>query len=132
METAYGSNAPEKFRAFPGGVFPLYHVLADVAAFVNGQIVPSKSSQPLSVDGMILRQGDRTCILLANLTDSPQQVVVQDLPAQVTVRLLDETNAERAMQTPEEWRGARGAGHKTVAGVLTLDLRPYALARIDG
>jgi D-apionolactonase len=132
METAYGSNVPEKFRAFPGGVFPLYHIFADVGEFAAGEIVLSKSSQPLGVNGLILRQADRSRVLLANLTDSPQQVELTGLPAQVQVRLLDETNAEAAMQAPEEWRRVRGEGRSTADGVLTLDLRPYAIARIDG
>jgi hypothetical protein len=131
METAYGSNVPEKFHSFPGGVFPMYHVFADVAEFAGGQIVPTKSSQPLSVEGLILRQGERQRVLLANVTDTPQQVAVAGLPAGVQVRLLDETNAEQAMQAPEEWRGEGSANYATVAGVLTLELRPYAVARID-
>lgn len=132
MATAYGSTVPEKFRAFPGGVFPMYHVFADVAEFADGEIMPSKSSQPLSVDGLILRLGERICVLLTNLTDSPQQVTIQGLPAQVAVRLLDEINAEQAMQAPEEWRSLAGAEWSTSGGTLTLALRPYAFARIDG
>lgn len=132
METAYGSNVPEKFRSFPGSVFPMYHVFADVADFAGGEIVPTQSSQPLSVEGLLVRRGDRRRVLLANVTDSPQQVTVTDLPAQVQVRLLDETNAKQAMQTPEEWRDSDNPSYATVDGMLTLALPPYAVARIDG
>lgn len=132
METAYGSPVREKFRAFPGGVFPLYHVFADVGEFVGGEVIPTTSSQTLQVDGLALHLPGRLRLLLANLTPEPQQVVVEGLPGLVQVRALDETNAEQAMQAPEEFRSSAGESFATTNGQLTLTLRPYAVARVDG
>jgi hypothetical protein len=131
METAAGSPLPDKFHSFPGGVFPLYHVLADVGEFAQGEVIPATSSEPLRVDGLVLHQDGRQRVLLANLSDRPQQVRIEGLPAQVQVRRLDETNAEQAMQSPETFRAQGGEPVSVQEGVLTLTLLPYAIARID-
>ncbi len=47
---------------------------ADLAAFSGGEVLASNSSQPLVVDGVVLRKGSRQRILLANLTGQPQVV----------------------------------------------------------
>lgn len=131
METEAGSPAPEKFQSLPGAVFPLYHVLADVGEFAGGEVLPAWSSQSLRVDGLALRQDGRMRVLVANLSADPQQVTVQNLPEQVRVRILDETNAEAAMQNPEEFRAQAGEWVPTAAGSLSLRLLPYAVARLE-
>ena len=62
METANGSPLPEKFRSLPGAVFPLYHILADVGEFAGGEVLVSKSSDPLKVEGIALRKNGETRI----------------------------------------------------------------------
>jgi hypothetical protein len=56
--------------------FPVFDLLAGIAEFAGGEIVLTRSSQPLSVEALALRKGGRTRLLLANFTDSPQQVEV--------------------------------------------------------
>jgi hypothetical protein len=131
METAAGSPLPDKFPSPLGAVFPLYHVLADVGEFVGGEVVPARSSQPLQVDGLALHKGGRTRLILANLSAEVQHVTISNLPAQVRVRLLDETNVLAAMQSPDEFRRQAGDLQSGLAGKLQLQLRPYAVARID-
>lgn len=131
METEAGSPLPDKFPSLPGEVFPLYHVLADVGEFAGGRVFPSRSSQPLRVEGLVLRRDNRTRILLANLSPDPQPVTIKPLPAGVHVRVLDESNAETARQAPETFRQQPGEFTRTAAGGLQLRLAPYALARID-
>jgi hypothetical protein len=84
------------------------------------------------VDGLALRKGDKTRVLLANLGAEPQRVRVGDLSGRVWVRLLDEGNAEDAMRSPEAFRAEKGELVRTVGGVLELELLPYGIARIDG
>jgi hypothetical protein len=131
METEAGSPIPDKFPSLPGAVFPLYHVLADVGELAGGEVLPTRSSQPLQVDGLALRQENRLRVVLANLSPEPQQVLVQNLGQQVRVRTLDETNAEEAMQNPEAFRAQAGELVPTSAGTLSLRLRPYAIARLE-
>lgn len=131
METADGSPLPEKFHSIPSGVFPLYHIFADVGEFAGGDVVPAQSSEPLSIDGLVLHRGGRMRVLLANLTDEPHSVHVSGLSERVQIRILDETNAETAMREPEACRATGGAMTATSGGDLVLDLNPYAVATID-
>ncbi|MYE88743.1 hypothetical protein F4X33_07100 [Candidatus Poribacteria bacterium] len=131
METATGSPLPEKFRSLPGGVFPLYHILADVGEFAGGEVLVSKSSDPLKVEGVALRKNGKTRTLLANLTPEPQQVNVQNLSDTVRVRHLNETNAHDAMASPETFRAETGELLQTTNNTLELNLLPYAIAQID-
>ena len=131
MERAGGSPLPEKFRSLPGTVFPLYHVFADVGEFAGGEVLVSKSSDPLKVEGIVLRKNGKTRTLLANLTSDSQQVRVRNLTGTVRVRHLDETNAQYAMASPEAFRAETGELVGDAEGTLELDLLPYAIAQID-
>jgi hypothetical protein len=131
METENGSPLPEAFHSIPGCVFPVYHVLADVNELKGGKIVPSKSSDNLRVDGLVLHKDGLTRIMVANLTESPQSVALQGVTGRVCVRQLNNSNAEEAMRSPEEHRAAAGDSVETVSGSLDLDLLPYAIVRVD-
>ena len=131
MERVGGSPLPEKFRSLPGAVFPLYHVLADVGEFAGGEVLVSKSSDPLKVEGIVLRKNGKTRTLLANLTSDSQQVRVRNLTGTVRVRHLDETNAQSAMASPEAFRAETGELVGDAEGTLELNLLPYAIAQID-
>jgi len=131
METAAGSPVPGRFPSIPSGVFPLYHVLADIGEFRGGQVIASSSSNPLAVECLVLRKKNRTRVLLANPTSKPQVARIRGLSGTARVKLLDETNAVDAMTEPEKYRPAQGETRKPVAGALEVELRPCALARID-
>ena len=133
METATGSPVPDKFVSIPGGVYPVYHVLADVGEFGGGQVIASRSADRLAVDGLALRRGDEVRVLLANLTDQAQRVVVQGAFAgDVRLRQLDAANAEMAMRQPEAYRGALPESRVASAAGLPLELPPYAVVCVDG
>jgi len=131
MEIEAGAPAPEKFRSIPGSVFPLYHMLADVGEFAGGEIIPTTSSDALKVDGLALRKDGQTRVLLANLSSETQQASVQNLSQDVRVRQLNETNAEAAMSSPEDFRAEEGEAKQTLEGTLELSLLPYAIVCID-
>lgn len=131
METAQGSPLPQQFHSIAGGVFPLYHVLADVGEFAGGAVMQSTSSEPLQVDGLVLQKDDHTRILVTNFTAQAQQVFIHPVQQQATVRYLDETNAESAMAAPAEFRATAGDLLTVTAGKLDLTLRPFAVACID-
>ncbi|RIK42461.1 MAG: hypothetical protein DCC55_08820 [Chloroflexi bacterium] len=131
METAHGSTLPEKFSSVAGGVFPLYHIFADVGEFVDGDVTPAQSSEPLCVEGLVLQKGGKIRVLLANLTEEPQSVLIPGLSERVQIRILDETNGEAAMREPEAYRANAGTVIATSGGVLALDLKPFAVATID-
>jgi hypothetical protein len=79
----------------------------------------------------LLQKDDQRRLLLANLRADPQTVTVEGLGAQVKLRVLDETNVEEAMQSPETFRRQAGEAIATARGTLEVTLLPYAVARID-
>ncbi len=117
----------------PGGVFPLYHALADVGEFAGGQAIPSTSSAPLSAECMVLRKNGRLRVLAANYSGKLVYCRM-NLPALgrfVQVRRLDEFNAADAMRNPESYRKQSGPRTEVAGGTLELALLPYSLARVD-
>lgn len=132
METEKGSPS-ERFPSIPGAVFPLYHVLADVAEFTGGSVVPSTSNAPLKVVGIALQKADKTRVILANLSPELQYVRMlhPELAKYVRVKHLNETNAEQAMRSPESFRKDQGLLLQTSGNQIELCLLPYALVRID-
>jgi len=131
METEVGSPLPNMFRSLPGSVFPMYHVLADAGEFAGGEVLRTTTSDTLTVDGLALRKDGKTRVLLANLSHEPQSVSVDGLTRTVHVRHLNETNAEEAMRSPEDFRAQEAEAVQTSEGVLALRLLPYAVVRID-
>jgi len=131
MESAEGSPPSEHLRSLPGAVFPLYHVLADIGDMAGAHILPCRSSDGERAIGLALRQDGRTRILVANLTPEPRRVQLEGLAEEVNVRRLDETTAARAMHEPEAFRSESKSDMRTNDGALTVELLPYAVARID-
>jgi hypothetical protein len=104
METETGSPLPEQFPSLPGAVFPLYHVLADVAAFAGGKLVDVESDTPLKAEALLLEFGERRSLLLANLTPAPQIMTLADFSPATRIRRLNEQTANAASRAPENYR----------------------------
>jgi D-apionolactonase len=134
MEREQGSPLPEKFPSSPGGVFPMFHVLADVAEFAGGEVLNVSSSDPLRVEALALRKQKRVRMLLANFTPEPASVQAPAswLGRRAALRTLDASNALRAMEQPETFRKARGERLEVTGHLLEVTLAPFALLRIDG
>ena len=90
-----------------------------------------ESSDPLRVAALALRRDGRVRLLLANLTPRSQRVRVPVQGDPLTVRTLDETSAEAAMREPEAFREREGEPAVAMNGTIELELRPYAVARLD-
>jgi hypothetical protein len=122
-----GPSLPPDFPAQPGTVYPLYHLFADLAEMAGAQALPLRSSAPLSVDGLALRRGTWTRLLLANFTDEVQVVRLPEAFVGGRLRRLDEINAPQALREPESFRDA-----PPVESVPErLHLHPHELSRID-
>ena len=127
LESEGGTAFAGLFPSLGGGVFPLFHVLADVANFQ--QIAATCSSQPSRVEALSLLQGANCgSILVGNLGGERVRVNLT-LPAAVgELRILNELNVREAMLNPEAWRQRPGMP-LPVGGKIWLP--PYALARLN-
>src|SRR6185436_1215920 len=102
LETDQGSPLSQKFSSVPCGVFPMFHVFADIAEFAGGDALRSASSRSLAVDSLLLRKQGRIAALIANLTDVCQVVRLKNLKHSPTrARVLDESSADLAMRDPD-------------------------------
>ena len=120
-----------KFHSWPGMVFPIYHVLADVADFNGGQMVPVTSSDGLRVRALGLRNGDRMRVVLANMSNAPLTVSLE-IPGVggATVRRLDDRTVLLAATDLVEFRNSVQPIGVT-DGAMSVDLPPFGLATID-
>lgn len=134
MERESGSPLPEKFRSIPGGVFPIFHALADAGDFRGGEVLGSQSSAPLAIESLVMSRGDQVRILLANMRCERQRVLVQTGEAikQATIRALDQTNAEQAMRDPHSFRAESPRTVEIHGGCLEISMGAYGATRLDG
>ena len=120
-----------EFPALPGSLYPIYHIFADVGEFSEGQVIHSKTNNPLKVTCLVLKKKQQIRVLVANLERTQTNIRVTGLSDQVWVKKLDEMNTMEAMQSPEEFRQQPGQKLKTEDGKLNLNFYPYSIARID-
>jgi hypothetical protein len=132
MELEEGCLLSDRFPSIPGGVFPLYHVLADVGGFARGSAAAVQSSDPLKVEGLALADGKRCRLLVGNFTAARQNVVIR-MPGGSNVRVatMAPLNVELAMSKPEEFRRDKGEPMDAADGRLKLDLPPEGILRLD-
>ena len=130
MERARRSGAPALRFSEPGMVFPMYHVLADLAAWPDGELIDCVSPEPASAIGLARRIERGLVILVANLGPEDRRITLGPLPAGRTLaRILDARSADVACRRPrqfrETWSSVESGG-----GVIALELAPYATAAL--
>lgn len=131
MERADGNPLPQAFFSIPGAVFPVYHVLRDLADFMGSPADPAQTSDPLRVRGLTLRKGNRMRLLAANLTPEALELRVFGLPeGPLEFRSLQLDNIRSALVDPEGFH-LRNPALLQSQGALSLSLSPYAVIRID-
>jgi D-apionolactonase len=119
------------FHSWPGMVFPVYHVLADVADFQHGQILPVTLGDGLRVQALALRDGDQVRVILANMGDELISVALEIPGAgDVTVRRLDDGTVHLAATDPAAFRASTQPIGGT-DGTVMVDLPPFGLATVD-
>lgn len=129
--TYYETTGMTGIIEIEGCVFPMYHIFADIGEFYDGNVLPSISSDCLSVDGFVIEKEGIIRIILANMTGCSQEVFIDIPETTFTLRYLDAINCEYAMKYPFEYR--RGSLQKVCLKEtgLKLNIRPYGIVRID-
>ena len=123
------SRVRAQFPADPGGAFPLYHVIADIAGLRGAEIIMCRSNDPLRCDALVLRRADRDVVMLANFTADTISVALGWLRGRVVeVRALDDSTVQRAAMNPRSFRDER---QRTELGRSGLEVAPYGVVRLD-
>lgn len=131
METEGGSPLPEQFRSIPGSVYPLYHILADVAGCAGAPVFFTEASDSGRIAGFAFERDGMMRVLLANLTAETQEVTIHHGGESVQMQMLNEHTAVNAMRTPEEFRREERSPIRPAHGQTALRMLPYAVARLD-
>ena len=130
MENENGSPLPAQFFSIPGTVFPIYHVLSEMAGY--NRVCPTHSTHPLQVEGTtLLNAQNRKRILVANLLPEEQEIKIKTGTCDARVKRLNADTAEEAMRAPETFHAETGAPAKSVSGKMELLLAAYEIARVD-
>lgn len=131
MEQESGAPLPRQFFSIPGGVYPMYHLFADMAGMNNADIIPLRSGQPLLVDAMLLEKGDARVLYLANFTPRSQVARLTFLPETFGMRRINEANVVEAMAEPEKFRQQPLQLVTAPNGAVTIEIEPFETLRID-
>jgi hypothetical protein len=124
-------SAQSAFEARPGHAFPLYHILADLGDWRQAVLLPSRSSEPLSLESLAVRTERGTHVLVCNLTPEVQDCAMKLPGSRVALRVLDEESAARAGEDPASFRMEQSSAAGAKAGQLEFQLQPYAVVRVD-
>ena len=131
LERAGGSVLPDVFLSRPGGSYPVWHVLAALAAYRDGSVGQVTVSDPSRIAALSVTSDTGTLVMVANLTRQPVSVdlrFAEATTAMCRVLTLDEATWEQATTHADEFR--RSGTSAAVAG-LTSTLAAYAVTSID-
>ena len=125
------SPSDERFPAQVGQLFPLYHVLTDLARWQNAELLDCTSNRPLDVVGVAVRDAEGSHMLVANLTPRSHEVTVTGLRVSVDLRRMNLETVRMASFDSDQFRAERLRPIAAVSG-LRLELAPYETIRDDG
>ena len=117
------------FDALAGpAVFPLYHVVAGLAAARGAALRAVESADPARILGLACAHGGGTRLWLANLTPAAQTAAVSGIASgAAAITRLDADSFVAATTDPAGFAAAPGAP----GDPARLALAPFAVARID-
>ncbi|MEZ5926085.1 MAG: hypothetical protein R3D57_17080 [Hyphomicrobiaceae bacterium] len=109
-----------------GTVYPVYHIIAALAAASGRTRLDARSSHPSKVTALAFESNGHRHLWLANLTSAETNVTIAGLGGSTTLALLDEAAFVDATRNPD-WLGKAGT---RLASAGNVTLPPYATARI--
>jgi len=107
-------------------LYPLYHVIAGLASASGGKLVAARSAAPGKVAALACRAKAGLVVWLANLTGETRTAKVSGFNGAALLHVLDEGSFVAATRDP----GYLGKGGRALKKVGTVELAPYAVARI--
>ena len=121
------THAQPYFDALSGtAVYPLYHVIADLAKAARAKTIATEVSAPGAVAALAYRGKDGPVLWLANLTAKPVSLKVKGFAGAAQTATLDEGSFAKLTTDP----AFIAKSGKKAAKVGNVTLRPYAVTRI--
>jgi hypothetical protein len=119
------AQLPEPFGSVAAGVYPVYHVFADLAEMSGGTWHALNAEIPDAAAGLLCRQARSQIALVANLSERPCRCKLPFAPSRL--RVLDRTTTMQAMHAPAEFRAVWREW-----STCELELPPHSYARSEG
>ena len=88
-------------------VFPVFHVVADLAAAAGREILATEVADPSQVAALAWSEGGRTRLLLANLTGASRRLRLEGIAGRAEIRVLEVGTFERACLAWRDFRRDR-------------------------
>jgi D-apionolactonase len=107
-------------------VYPLYHVVAGLAAASGSKVIAARSAAPSKVAALAIRGKSGATLWLANLTGDAQTAKVSGFTGGALLHVLDESSFVAATRDA----GYLNKGGKALKKIGSIALAPYAVARI--
>ncbi len=130
--TYFKTSGPEGIMPENGNsVYPVYHLFASVTEMAGAAAQSCACNDYSRIACIVLYKGISMQLLIANLTDSHQQVTAFDLPANIYLTNLDETTFDEATRFPQLWRCKKGELRISTGPFHVFDIPPYGVLRIE-
>lgn len=131
VETSEGSPLPQKFRSFPGMVFPVYWVFSWLADTKNASLWQVTSERPLLIKGFAFQDDRRLGLFAVNLQPRSQTVQLEALPdGEARAQRLNANTMTTATSDPRSFR-EQFEVITINTGKCVLDLAAYETAFIE-
>ncbi|MGE3779055.1 MAG: hypothetical protein AB7F89_17855, partial [Pirellulaceae bacterium] len=121
MEAKAGSPLPGQFPSRPGALFPVYHVLRELAEFAGGTVLVTTSSAPETVVALTAGKEGRLRTVIANLTPRPRRVELQGHPIRTVRQFSADDSAWVNVQDGWTATGQGQQGELPGYGILVVD-----------
>jgi hypothetical protein len=122
---------PSRDAAFPsaaGMIFPVYHLLAELAPMSGCDMLDCRSSRPLELEAIQIAAPGAVVVLVANLAARPTKVVLEPVGADPVIRRLNAGTVRRHLFAADGLRDrwdSLGAGG---GGAVEIDLSGYEIS----
>ncbi len=131
MEFATGNPLPEAFSSRPGMIFPIYWILEFLSEANGGNLLALASENPMLVQGLAVKKGERLWVVVSNLQPRASHVMVTPpFRGTAAMRRLNEISMDADYHSPKDFR----ANNETIAvdetGIV-LRLAPYETVFIE-
>jgi hypothetical protein len=125
----YDSRWRDDFQSVKGMMFPVYAVLKYILQYKKSKVAGSRSSHPIKVDSLAFYDGNAIKLILMNFTSVRQQVHIEPVLKQASIRILNDETYPYAV-SDEDWLGKTAIIKVHDTGQLSLD--PFSITFIEG
>jgi hypothetical protein len=125
METSRDNPLPEKFRSYPGMVYPVYYVFTNLAGAENAQVIEIELANHLRVEALAYSTGKLLKLTAANLLPEPNKLLLSVLPGgEAEVTRLNDNSFDLAASNPVGF--IKSSRYLPIEnGSIVMDLLPY-------